>query len=60
MRFLLFLFVCFFALADGSATTCFDGSGSNAHGSGACSHHGGVKSWNDGYHHTTPKKKHYR
>lgn len=28
-------------------TRCWDGSTSNAKGSGACSHHGGVKNWNE-------------
>lgn len=28
-------------------TRCWDGSTSNSKGSGACSHHGGVKNWNE-------------
>ena len=28
-------------------TRCWDGSTSNSNGRGACSHHGGVKNWND-------------
>lgn len=42
-KLLLILLIPFFALA----ATCRDGSHSNATGRGACSHHGGVSSWDD-------------